>query len=93
MAEQRLDLLQLAATLVAQPSTRPAEVMGATLPRLQTWHACFTTLQMTLGLKLSAAIRLALLIARKIGPSVILASFIQDWRAAAIRIGTSTVRT
>lgn len=77
MAKQELDLLQLATTFVALSSARPTEVVRCHIGKITGLARLLYNAPDNLGLNPSGAIRPALLIARKIGPSMIFASVIQ----------------
>ena len=93
MPEQELDLLQFATTLVAQPGAGPAKVRRRDVAEIAGLARLFYDASYDFRTKPCVAIRPALLIARKIGPSLIFASTIQVRNAVAIQNGTGTVRT
>ena len=92
MPEQELDLLQFVATLMTQTGAR-AEVMWSHVSEIAVLARLLHNTPDDFGTEPMRAIRPDLLIARKIGPSVIFASVIQFSRATTIQYGTGTVRT
>ena len=89
VAEQELDLFQLAASLVTETRACAAEIVC--IAHFE--HASFTTPQMTFGLNPFAAIRPALFIARKIVPERRFAAAIHDCKPEATHAGIGIVRT
>jgi hypothetical protein len=93
MTEQELNLFKLSARLVIQTGAGTAKVMRRKPIHTAFENPAFTTPQITFGLNPLVPIRLALLIARKIGPVEIPAA-VNQWSTATLtQVGTGTGRT
>ncbi|MFN7999295.1 MAG: hypothetical protein U0Q18_37100 [Bryobacteraceae bacterium] len=81
-------MFQVAATLMAQSSARATEVIGCHVAEIAGFTHMLYYASDDFETEIMAGNPPALLIARKVGPSVIFASVIQVRSAAAIQSGT-----
>lgn len=89
MPEKKLDLIEFATGKMAEPGTSATQVVRASFLKLAVLAARFTIPQMTLGVIPSPQIFPALLIDRKILPSVIPLVEVQPSIASPCRSATT----